>query len=112
VGKDQQLIFREITDIESPVRDYDGHHICIYISNFHESFFKLQKKGLLLKESKYGNTFEDALKYNQLRFQDIIVPNTTDYNIIYRLQHEVRSLYHPLFMVPGITHRGDWLTLQ
>jgi len=108
-GIHQQIIFRESPH---PVKKFDGHHVCIYINNFSECYHKFYKAGILWNEKRFSDrceTFEVALKYHQFRFQDIVNNNG---EVIYQLQHEVRSLYHPLFMIPGKTNQGDWAIIQ
>jgi hypothetical protein len=82
IGHHQSLIFRETADDISP---YDGHHIAIYIADFSSPHTFLQRHNLITQES-------DAHQY---RFQDIVNPNTSAH--LSELEHEVRSLYHPLY---------------
>jgi catechol 2,3-dioxygenase-like lactoylglutathione lyase family enzyme len=82
VGNTQELIFRETTrDIPA----FDGHHIAVYIANFSGPHKFLNKHGLITEETN---------EY-QYRFEDIIDPDTD--RVLFKIEHEVRSLYHPMF---------------
>ena len=85
VGPDQKLVFRETT---GPIADYDGHHIAIYITNFSHPHAWLDRHGLITEES-------DPWQY---RFVDIVDP--ADGKRLFALEHEVRSLTHPLYARP------------
>ena len=85
VGIGQYLMFRE-TDRELP--PYDGHHIQIYIADFSGPYSKLLDKGLISEESDQ----------HQYRFKDLADPETGE--TLLTLEHEVRSMRHPLFMRP------------
>jgi len=97
VGRNQHLIFRE-TSAKLPA--YDGHHIAIYIANFSKAHAFLLGQGLIMEESNA----------HQYRFRDIVDPGTG--KKVFQLEHEVRSLYHPMLgrtMInrnPGQTQRG------
>src|SRR5215468_6272999 len=49
IGQRQELVFRETA---SPIRDYDGYHIAIYIANFSGPHEWLDKHGLISEESQ------------------------------------------------------------
>jgi hypothetical protein len=81
VGKNQHLVFRE-TDRELP--EFDGHHIQIYLVNLSGPHRRLKDRELIKSEdSQY-----------QFRFQEIVDPDGGRH--LYTLEHEVRSLTHPL----------------
>lgn len=82
VGNTQELIFRETSEKLPP---YDGHHIAVYIANFSGPHKFLLKRGLITEET---NDF-------QYRFEDIVDPDTDRH--LFKIEHEVRSLYHPMF---------------
>jgi len=82
VGATQELRFRETTE-ELPA--YDGHHIAIYLADFSGPHDRLHERGLVTEESNR----------HQYRFTDITDPSTGE--VLYQLEHEVRSLSHPLF---------------
>lgn len=85
VGIGQYLTFRE-TDAELP--QYDGHHIQIYVQDFSGQYAKLLDKGLISEESDQ----------HQYRFKDLADPETGE--SLFTIEHEVRSMRHPLFMRP------------
>ena len=85
VGRDQRLLFRETAD---PLPDYDGHHIQIYLADFSGPYGRLLERGLITIE-------RDA---HEWRFQDIVDPDTGA--MLFRIEHEVRSMKHPLFGRP------------
>ena len=92
VGKKQYLRFRE-TDL--PLPEYDGHHIAIYIADFSGPHRWLKERGL--------NTLERG-QY-EWRFIDIVDPDTL--KPLYRLEHEVRSVTHPLYARPLVNRNPD-----
>ena len=81
-GREQKLIFRETTE---NLPAYDGHHIAVYLANFSGPYTFLKRQNLITQES-------DAHQY---RFQDIVHPKTG--RTLYVIEHEVRSLYHPMY---------------
>ena len=85
VGPDQSLVFRE-TDSVQP--EFDGHHVAIYISDFSGPYTKLLARGLVSREDDQ----------HQYRFQDIVDPASG--RLLCTVEHEVRSLRHPLFARP------------
>ena len=85
VGHHQVMIFRES---DGAIPDYDGHHIQVYVANFSPPHKKMQKLGMALEES---NQF-------QYRFYDIVDPKNG--KKLYSLEHEIRSMTHPLFARP------------
>lgn len=97
VGKHQKLHF---TETEKPQPEYDGHHIQIYIQDFSGPYAWLKQRGLINLET-------DA---HEWRFQWITDPK--DGRKLFQIEHEVRSMKHPLFNRPlvnrntGITNTG------
>ena len=85
VGRDQRLVFREA---KGAVPDYDGHHVQVYLADFSGPYRRLMERGLISKET-------DA---HEWRFQDIVDPQTGA--ALFRIEHEVRSMKHPLFGRP------------
>jgi hypothetical protein len=81
VGVNQHLVFRETDD----VAEYDGHHIAIYIANFSGPYTYLEEHNLIT----------EGIRNHQFRFQDIVDPDTG--NVVFTLEHEVRSSRHPGF---------------
>ena len=82
IGNTQELIFRETSE---KLPAFDGHHIAVYIANFSTPHKFLLKRGLITEET---NDF-------QYRFEDIVDPDTGRH--LFKIEHEVRSLYHPMF---------------
>lgn len=87
LGRSQWLIFRES---EQPVAAYDGHHIAIYVANFSGPYEFLKSRGLISED----------VRNHQFRFQEIIEPSTRE--TLFLLEHEVRSLHHPLYQRPFV----------
>jgi hypothetical protein len=85
VGVHQALVFRAST---LPQQDYDGHHIQIYLSDFSAPYFALAERGLITGE----------VNQHQYLFDDVVDPDSG--KRLYKLQHEVRSLRHPLYNRP------------
>ncbi len=85
VGRDQRLLFRETT---GPVPAYDGHHLQVYFADFSGPYAWLLERGLVTRET-------DA---HEWRFMDIVDPRSAQ--PLFRIEHEVRSLKHPLFGRP------------
>jgi len=85
VGNGQNFFFRE-TDRAMPV--YDQHHLQVYINDFSGPHRRLAEKGLIIQESDQ----------HQYRFQDIV--DTDSGKVLFTIEHEVRSLKHPLYLRP------------
>jgi hypothetical protein len=85
VGKDQHLVFRE-TDKSLPA--FDEHHIQIYVADFSGPHRRLKERNLVNREDN---------QY-QYRFRDIVDPDSGKH--LFTIEHEVRSLTHPMFMRP------------
>ncbi|MBT4687939.1 MAG: hypothetical protein HOK21_22725 [Rhodospirillaceae bacterium] len=86
-GHHQQLIFRET---KGRLPKYDGHHVQLYVSNFSGPHKKLCDRGLVTEESN---------QY-QYRFREIVDPDSGEG--LYTLEHEIRSMTHPLYARPLI----------
>lgn len=87
IGRQQSLIFRET---ERPLAPYDGHHIAIYVANFSGPYGYLNERGLISEE----------VRNHQFRFKDIIDPEDGEKK--FSLEHEVRSLKHPMYSRPFV----------
>ena len=85
VGPRQSIIYRET---DGPIPPYDGHHIAIYVANFAGPHAALVERGLVFEES-------DPWQY---RFRELVDPDSG--KALFTLEHEVRSLTHPLFGRP------------
>ncbi len=86
-GPGQVLVYRECDD---PRDDFDGHHIAIYITDFSGPYRKLGARDLVSREDDQ----------HQYRFERIIDPQ--DGRVLFTLEHEVRSLLHPLYARPFV----------
>ena len=81
-GRHQAMLFRE--DAEES-REYDRHHIAVYLADFSGPHRALLERGLVSEESNDS----------QYRFVDIVDPDTGEK--LYELEHEVRSMVHPMY---------------
>ena len=86
-GEKQYLYFREV---EQPRVPYDDNHIQVYINDFSGPYRKLQDRGLIYQESNQ----------HQYRFKDIVDLDSGE--VIYVIDHEVRSMGHPMYARPLI----------
>lgn len=84
-GATQQLRFRETA---LPLPEYDGHHVQVYVTDFSGPHRRLLERGLVTEESSE----------HQYRFRDIVDPASG--KRLFTLEHEVRSLTHPLYARP------------
>lgn len=87
IGRSQCLKFRET---EKPLSPYDGHHVAIYVASFSGPYRYLSSRGLISEE----------VRNHQFRFKDISDPENG--KIIFSLEHEVRSLRHPMYHRPFV----------
>ncbi len=91
-GHCQDLVFRETT---APAAHYDGHHIQVYVADFSGPHAGLAKLGLVTEESNQ----------HQYRFLDIVDPKNG--KALFRLEHEVRSMSHPLYARPLVNRNPE-----
>jgi hypothetical protein len=87
VGRAQEIRFRESP--EAPA-DYAGHHIAVYVANISASYGFFEEKGIIM----------EAMRNHQYRFKEIVDPETGE--PLAQLEHEVRSLQHPMFARPFV----------
>jgi hypothetical protein len=87
IGRHQSLRFRETNQRIAP---YDGHHIAIYIANFSAPYGYLKSRGLISED----------VRNHQFRFKDIVDPRDQSHK--FTLEHEVRSLKHPMYHRPFV----------
>jgi hypothetical protein len=87
VGEKQYWYFRES---EEPEKPYDRHHAQIYIANFSGLHRRLKELGLITME----------VNEHEYRFKDVIDVDTRD--VLFTVEHEVRSQTHPLHGRPLI----------
>ena len=85
VGVGQWLTFCETGDA---LPAYDGHHIQIYVADFSGPHRRLHALGLVTEESNQ----------HQYRFMDIVDPHSGA--PCFQVEHEVRSMTHPMFARP------------
>lgn len=95
IGFDQQLRFRETA---APIAPFDGHHIQIYVANFSSPHRKLVERELVTEESNE----------HQYRFDTIVDP--ANGQPLARIEHEVRSLRHPLYGRPLVNRNPEQTT--
>ena len=94
VGRSQHLYF---TETRKPLPEYDGHHFQIYIADFSGPYRWLLERKLVTMETNA----------HEWRFQDIVDPKTL--KPLFRIEHEVRSMRHPLFARP-LVNRNPSIT--
>ena len=85
VGPDQALVYRES---DAPQAPYDYHHVQVYVADFSGPYRRLLERGLITEESDQ----------HQYRFADLVDPSSG--KKLFTLEHEVRSLRHPLYARP------------
>ena len=94
-GPAQSLIYRETARQLLP---YDGHHVQIAVADFSGVHQRLLERGLITEESNAS----------QYRFQDITDLDTGQ--VLATLEHEVRSMRHPLFARVLVNRNADAAT--
>lgn len=82
IGRRQYLRFRETRE---RLPAYDGHHVAIYVANFSRPYGWLKDRGLISEEARN----------HQFRFRTLVDPASGE--PVFSLEHEVRSLHHPMF---------------
>lgn len=97
VGIDQEFVFRETEGAPPP---YDGHHVQIYIADFSGPHRWLLQRGLVFEESDQ----------HQYRFKDIVDPQ--DGSVLFTIEHEVRSMRHPLYARPLVNRNPSQTNLN
>jgi hypothetical protein len=96
MGKNQYMQFRE-TDAPQPA--FDGHHVQMYIADFSGPYRKLRERNLIsVEDNQY-----------QWRFQDIV--DLDNGEVLFSVEHEVRSATHPMFLRP-LVNRNPATTNQ
>lgn len=91
VGTHQQLVFAET---RAEIARYDGHHIQIYVADFSGPYAWLAERRLTYGEEPH-----------QYRFADIVDPSSG--RQCFRIEHEVRSLRHPLYARPLVNRNPE-----
>ena len=92
VGFQQELVFRET---DAPIPEFDGHHIQIYVANFSGPYKQLVERDLVSQEDSQ----------HQYRFKDIADLDSGE--TLFTIEHEVRSMTHPLFARPLVNRNPD-----
>jgi hypothetical protein len=92
VGLHGSLVFRETT---RALPAYDGHHVQIAVADFSGVHRRLLERGLVTEESSAS----------QYRFENIIDLDTG--KVLATLEHEVRSMRHPLFARPLVNRSAE-----
>ncbi|MCY3831048.1 MAG: hypothetical protein OXF89_18130 [Rhodospirillaceae bacterium] len=91
VGPGQHFLFRESG---APAAEYDGHHVAVYAADFSGPYRALAERGLVTAE-------DNASQY---RFVNIAAPGAE--TPLFAIEHEVRSLHHPLYARPLVNRNG------
>jgi hypothetical protein len=91
IGCCQSLKFREV---DRPLAPYDGHHIAIYVAHFSRPYGFLKSRDLISED----------VRHHQFRFKDIVDPE--DGQVKFTVEHEVRSLRHPMFHRPFVNRNA------
>lgn len=91
-GPGQKIIY---TETRNEIPDFDGHHICIYLAAFSAPYRRLRDMGSVTSED------------NEYQYRFEALGTLEDHSPAYRLQHEVRSLYHPLYLRPLVNRTGE-----
>jgi len=76
------------TERAGPAAHYDGHHFCVYIADFRSPYQWLLERGLITRDTDP----------HEWRFEWICDP--LDGRRLFQVEHEVRSLKHPLYNRP------------
>jgi len=92
VGLKQELVYRET---DRPLADYDGHHVQIYVTDFSGLHQRLSERDLVFEES-------DQWQY---RFKNMV--DLDSGKLLYTIEHEIRSMTHPLFARPLVNRNPD-----
>ena len=93
VGPSQALIYREADSTDK--RPYDKHHLPIYIADFSGPYNRLKARNLISREDSV----------HQYRFKDVIDLNSG--KVLHHIEHEIRSLMHPLYARPLINRNAE-----
>ena len=92
VGDHQQIIFREMDEPNPPCL---AHHVQIYIADFSGPHGRLLRRDLISQENGQ----------HQFSFRRIVDVDTGEH--LFDLDHEVRSMRHPMFGRPLINRNPD-----
>lgn len=92
VGLAEELRYVETAAEQEP---FDGNHIQVTLADFSGPYRRLLERGLISEESDES----------QYRFLDIVDP--ADGRPLLRIEHEVRSMRHPMFARPLVNRNPD-----
>lgn len=95
VGSQQKLFF---TETGEPQREYDGHHLQVYIADFSGPYRWLLDRGLVTAETDES----------EWRFRWIVDPRAPQQKL-FQVEHEVRSTKHRLYGRP-LVNRNPAIT--
>jgi len=106
VGPNQVFIFKESDP--NKVLQYSGFHVCVYVTDFSTIFNKFYNDKLIYSyEGDECETIDDAIRLRQFRTLRVVDPKQegtkTD---LFHMEHEVRSLYHPMYLRPLVNRTG------
>jgi len=100
---------------ENNAYEYDGHHLCLYLSNYEETYKACEKLGILYDPGRFadrGGTWELAQEHKQFRILHWPQKDSLGYKHLgllqtlridvdelpaYTLELELRSLDHPAY---------------
>jgi hypothetical protein len=83
MGRDQHFRFRET---DRPQRDYDGHHVQMYITDFSGPHRRLGERNLIWSED------------NQYQYRFRAIVDLASGRHLFTVEHEVRSATHPMYL--------------
>lgn len=99
IGHHQSLAFEELVEGEPPLPPYDGHHVALYTNDFEGVYERSAAAGVVWSNPRFPHltyeTLGDALRHNEFRLRELVDPQTGE--VLYTLEHEVRSVLHPGF---------------
>mmetsp|Transcript_10766 Transcript_10766/g.24073 ORF Transcript_10766/g.24073 Transcript_10766/m.24073 type:complete len:232 (-) Transcript_10766:133-828(-) len=78
---------------------YDGHHIALYVNDFQSLFLRAQNLSLTWDNPRFPQStspnISEALRHCEFRVRDVVDVSTGE--VLYQLEHEIRSLRHVQF---------------
>lgn len=108
IGFEQALVF----EVADEVREYEGEHIALYMANgtaFRDSYFRAKSSGIVFHNPRSPqlayHTYDDVMRVDEFRFKNIVDVDTG--NLLYELEHEIRSLDHSGFLLKHHLEVGD-----
>lgn len=92
IGADQFIRYNVIEREPLPYTDW---HVAVYISRFSPTYESLSQHNLIFSQHRFKDkcaTLQEAEDGHQFRCRDVVDGNG---ELVYQLEHEVRSLAHP-----------------